>query len=90
MSNVILDQDLGLTLWVDTGGGAAAKNSTISEYGHVAYQIKGNDACSNMVANIFPADHQPGPWGWGKKVKIQLIQNMGMLHIKLKNNTDIL
>ena len=27
-------------------------NSTFSEYGHVAYQIKGNDACSNMVANV--------------------------------------
>ena len=23
--------------------------STFSEYGHVAYQSKGNDACSNMV-----------------------------------------
>ena len=25
---------------------------TFSEYGHVAYQIKGNDACSNMVASL--------------------------------------
>ena len=27
-----------------------------SEYGHVAYQIKGNVTYSNMVANILPAD----------------------------------
>ena len=27
------------------------QTSTFSEYGHVAYQIKGNDACSNTVAN---------------------------------------
>ena len=26
--------------------------STFSEHGHVAYQIKGNDECSNMQANI--------------------------------------
>ena len=25
--------------------------STFSEYGHVAYQIKGKEACSNMLAN---------------------------------------
>ena len=29
---------------------------TFSEYGHVAYQIKGDDAGSNMVANILPTD----------------------------------
>ena len=27
-----------------------------SEYGHVAYQIKGNHVCSKIVANILPAD----------------------------------
>ena len=30
-----------------------------SEYGHVVYQTKGNDTCSNMVANILPADSLP-------------------------------
>ena len=24
------------------------------KYGHVAYQIKGNDVCSSMVVNILP------------------------------------
>ena len=27
-----------------------------SEYGQVAHQIKGNDACINMVAYILPTD----------------------------------
>ena len=44
-----------------------------SEHGHVAYQIKGNDACSNMVANILTADPSPRPLGFGQKVKIQLL-----------------
>ena len=35
-------------------GWGIGQNSTFSEYGHVAYQIKGNDACSNMVTNILP------------------------------------
>ena len=30
----------------------------------------------------------PIPWGWGQKVKIQLFQNMVMLHIKLKRITN--
>ena len=38
---------------------------TLNWYGHVAYQIKGNDTYSNMVANILPADspltHGVGP-----------------------------
>ena len=32
------------------------QTSTLSEHGHVAYQIKGNHKCSNMVAKILPAD----------------------------------
>ena len=30
----------------------------------------------------------PPPQGWGQKVKIQLFQNMVMLHIKLKGMTN--
>ena len=37
-------------------GGGGGQNSTFSEHGHVAYEIKGNHECSNMVANILPAD----------------------------------
>ena len=32
------------------------QNNFFSEYGHVAYQIKADDAGSNMVANILPTD----------------------------------
>ena len=43
--------------------------------------------CSNMVANILPANRSPNLW-----VKIQLFQNMVMSHIKFKGitNTEIL
>ena len=37
-----------------------------SEYGHVAYQIKVNGTCSNIVANILPVDTPSTP-GVGSK-----------------------
>ena len=37
------------------------QNSTFSEQCHVAYQIKRNHKCSNMVANILPAEPPPPP-----------------------------
>ena len=36
--------------------GSKGQIATFSEHCHVAYQIKGNQVCSNMVANILPAD----------------------------------
>ena len=42
-----------------------------SEYGHVAYLIKGNGACINMVANILPIVSIPGPWGGDKRPKFR-------------------
>ena len=41
---------------MDLKSGVEAKIKLFSEYGHVAYQIKRNGACSNMVANILPVD----------------------------------
>ena len=41
---------------MDGGGGFGAKIKLFSEYGHVAYQIKADNVCSNMVANILPTD----------------------------------
>ena len=38
----------------DLRGGIEAKINIFLKYGHVAYQIIANDACSNMVANILP------------------------------------
>ena len=34
-----------------------AQNSTFAEYGHVSYQIKGNDAYNNMLANCCQYTH---------------------------------
>ena len=43
------------------------KFNFFSEYDHVAYQIKGNDACSNRVANILPTDISLTLW-WGQNI----------------------
>ena len=43
------------------GVGSKGQNSTLSEHGHVAYQIKENHKCSNKVANILPRDPLPKP-----------------------------
>ena len=40
--------------------------STFSEHCHVAYQIKGNHECTNMVADICPQTPTIRPWGWGQ------------------------
>ena len=37
--------------WVDLAGLAPCQKSTFQEYGIVAYQIKGNEAYNNMLAN---------------------------------------
>ena len=36
------------------------------EYGHIAYQIKADNACSNMIANFLPTD-SPLTQGVGSK-----------------------
>ena len=38
------------------GVGSKGQNLTFSEHGHVAYHIKENHECSNMVANILHAE----------------------------------
>ena len=71
---------------MDLGGGAEAKIKLFSEYGHVAYQVKSDDAGSNMVANILPTD-SPLTQGWGQKVKLYIFLKVVMFHIKLKRTT---
>ena len=39
--------------------GSKGQIASFSEHCYVAYQIKGNQVCSNMVANILPADPSP-------------------------------
>ena len=53
--------------WLTRGWGRG-QNSTFSEYGHVAYQMKGNDECSNMQAHILSLQAPSAP-GVGSKVK---------------------
>ena len=57
------------------GMGSVVQNSTFLEHGYVAYQIKENQECTNIVANILPTDPLPHrPWVWGQYVKIQLFR----------------
>ena len=51
--------------WVDLGGGAEVKIK-FSEYGHVVYQIKADDAGNIMVAIFLPTD-TPSTQGVGSK-----------------------
>ena len=54
------------------GIGSKDRTSTFSEHDHVAYQIKGNQVSSNVVANILPGAIPPpsGPLGWVKRLKL--------------------
>ena len=72
----------GLRGWESKG-----QNSFFSVYGHVAYQIKGNHKCSNMIANILPSDSPSDLGGGVKRSNFYFFQNMVMLHIKLKQIT---
>ena len=65
--------------------GLRSKGQTIyfSESSHVAYQIKADDACSNMVANILLTG-TPLTQGVGSKGQTISLLKVGMLHIKLK------
>ena len=61
-----INQDFSLKAWVraccvDLGDGTEVK-FFFSEYGHVAYQIKADDFCSNMVANILLTDTPSSQW----------------------------
>ena len=74
-----IKQDFSLKAWVkspavDLGVGP---RSLIFFGGHVAYQIKADDACSNMVAQILPTDTNQG---WGHTIYLKVV----MLHTKLK------
>ena len=69
-------------VWVRPPGwtwcvGSKGQIATFSEHCHVAYQIKGDQVCSNMVENILPADPPPPHTHTHT-------QNMVMLHIKFK------
>ena len=66
----------------DPGDGVNKSNSTFSEHCHVAYQIKWKHEIQRHGSNYFARDPHP-LWPYGRKVKIELFQNMVMLHVKL-------
>ena len=73
----------------DTLGGL--RGLGISEYGHIAYQIKRNDTCSNMVAYILPADPPPPPstnlgGGGGSKGQNSTFSEYGHVVYHIKGN----
>ena len=49
-----IKRDFGSKIWEDLGGGIKMSKSNFLEHGHVAYQIKGNHGCSNMVEKFWP------------------------------------
>ena len=69
-------QDFSFNPWVGSPGWTLGwdrgQRSTFSEYGHVAYEIKGNKLYNNIQANILPL-HRLDPW-MGQKVKTFLFK----------------
>ena len=65
------------------GVGSKGQTISFSESSHVAYQIKADNAGSNMVANILPTD-TPSTQGVGSKGQTISFLKVVMLHIKLK------
>ena len=59
--------------------------STFSEYGHVAYQIKGNEAYNNMLANILPF-HTPLTPGLGSKGQFLFFSESSHVAYQIKGN----
>ena len=57
----------------------------ISEYSHVAYQIKADDAGSNMVANILPTDTPLTQWQGSKGQAIYFSESS---HVSYKIKAD--
>ena len=49
------------------GMGSIGQNLPFSGYGQVAYQIEGNQECSNMVANMLPTTPTPLTLGMESK-----------------------
>ena len=75
----ILPTDIPLT----QGVGSKGQTIYFSESSHVAYQIKADDAGSNMVANILPTDTPSTQGVWSKGQTISFSES-SVLHIKLK------
>ena len=58
----------------DPGDGIIRSEFIFLDYGHVAYQIKENHECSNMVANILAGDPPPDPWDRFNRSKFNIFR----------------
>ena len=74
---------MGLIPWVGLKVCTKAKIKLFLEYGHVAYQIKADDACRYMVANILPTDIPSTPRG-GVKRSFFLFSESGNVSYQIK------
>ena len=68
------------------GMGSVRQNSTFSEHGHVTYQIKENQKCSNTVATIFPAHPLPPDPGNGANMSKFTFSEHGHVAYQIKGN----
>ena len=66
--------------------GSIDQNSTFSEYGHFAYQIKENHECSKIVANILPVD-SPDPGDGVSRSKFNFSEH-GPVAYQIKKNHE--
>ena len=67
------------------GVGSKGQTISFSESSHVAYQIKADDAGSNMVANILPTD-TPLTQGVGSKGKTIFFSESSHVAYQIKGN----
>ena len=70
------------------GIGSVGRNSLFSEHGHVAYQIKENKECSNMVANILHADRLPPVLRMGSVGQNSTFSEHGHVAYQIKENHE--
>ena len=68
--------------------GTEDKIKLFSEYGHVAYQIEGNDTCNNVVANILPVDPLPMTLGMGSKGQNYTCSEHGHVAYQINGNDE--
>ena len=78
----ILPTDTPLTQRV----GSKGQTIYFSESSHVAYQIKADDAGSNMVANILPTDTPPSVQGMGPKGQTIYFSESSHVAYQIKDN----
>ena len=84
MEYLLLEQKFDLLM------GSVGHNSAFSELVHVAYQIQGNQDCSN-TANILPTDppNHPPTLGMGSIVQNSTLSEHGPVAYQIKENHEM-